>query len=1551
MRQPTDLEAAAVLRHYEPLLEVVGLSGADAVACLSDEAASDSSSDTPYYRLMDDIGRRADRVGGISQQGRTVSVRDVSEARHTLHRRLMDLALGVDDVRQGREEQFGIDVAGILAAPHSRFALPDDPQWRLAAAVPKGTVAVAHAAEVGYAVYGTYRRRKAGEALRAQKFWWDRDAVPEGVWRPRSDQSEEERHQAVRELLVALTDAGVDHAVHGQVFDSPGTAQETASPAPEDAAHAQETEAPPGPGEEPGTEAETAEPAGAPDGPDTASRGDGRVRLTSADGRLTFTLLEVPGDQGLAQQAVEGYQRRLGEFTAVVEAKNEQAEQTPAEQADQLARWRRTYKGSNLLEPFRPPPSLRLPKRADASGLTPAEYGIGSWVTWRDEQSDQQMTGQVMSPGEAGDTWYVSTDLTGHTGEYHVLSRSGKKATGYTYSINGAAADLRPADGPGAQLPWAPRAVPESAAVDGTAPPADAEQSTHAPAQQETATQVPPEVAREALQGGNRIAVVVSGRSIQWDGEAWGLPVPETVTVTGTVYPGYRDYRQNSTLLDAVILDRTGKEVTVPDSVFIRQLPSRVQLIPAEHRDDLRPETRTVAQVRLGDLIAEGGTRGESVTELRFVDNNRRGSVIGFSTRDVATGAANGFALDLTEEVLVVPRERRAPQDVAAVFGRHNSRNQVALETRRAYDLHAAATEVTSRVWPDGSGPQGEIQALSTAIGAIDVTARGVDAYRANAAAMEAAGTAAAALFAATADDMLNRYVGVPLHRLRQHLDVQVQRLHADVAHLIERAAAAPTADTNTAAEEPAGVSDGQMTVEEAQPATDTISTTGEPAERAGTSDRPDRAAGGVVVPRPAPDRVPTDAAPGSADVEDRPLADASTHPPEPPLPAREEEMAIVSETTEPDPASATEQLGLFGEDEASDERTPAEDAGAEPAPEPGTTEPGLPAPDSARTDDETSGQPAAPEPGNAGPAPDPALPVEDPPVPDLYAEDLAAQTPAATGETGTGTDDSPSPPETAAPDRTEETPMATPTTEPVEAPEAAPEPSREETASGPAATTGGETAAPRAPQENAPRTRPDPPTEEPGGSLGVRARARAVAAPPREQQGLPLWTGTDLPTGAWRQENGVLYDAYGAPQWRLKTDPGADSGAQPRDTEAPADDSPAPEAVAYEPVGIEEAFAATVAEAWADIVPPEHGTVEDLLEAVDAPLRELEEQWRSAVPVARASDAQRVAPTPVGQEAEATPPRRDPGPVNEAMRQADDHAAVLRDLPEWQRLQTVRGATTHLWNVIREKAGDYFEQLSKDIRVQGFWRTVSIRTTTAIATGAQALADVALRGRRGDELPTAEALLNLGGAARIYSTPGIPHPGRPAPDDEAAGNVAAVRQLRTTLRTGAPVPYGTREDAVQASREVARAFQAWRETPMGQELTAASAHPRVVAFREAWQRLPLADLPDGPGTAAGPYGDVGRHAQQLAERAGAAIAEGAQRGQPPRFAEADVAALRTLAALAEHHGGRLAVTLPPGLTGPAAPMAAAPQRTAPRPKVAAPAVPAATTGSRGMSA
>ncbi len=498
-----------------------------------------------------------------------------------------------------------------------------------------------------------------------------------------------------------------------------------------------------------------------------------------------------------------------------------------------------------------------------------------------------------------------------------------------------------------------------------------------------------------------------------------------------------------------------------------------------------------------------------------------------------------------------------------------------------------------------------------------------------------------------------------------------------------------------------------------------------------------------------------------------------------------------------------------------------------------------------------------------------------------------------------------------------------------------------EEAAAGPVATEGArlravaEAAVLRARSEDgSSRSRPDARPklqsgEEQGDSLRARALARAAVAPSQEQRTLPLWTGSDLPAGAWHKEDGVLHDAYGVPQWRLRKAP----GTRPlTETPAGAALAAAPEAAAYEPVGLRQAFTSTVAQAWADIVPPEHGTVEDLLEAVDVPLRELEEQWRRAVPAPRAAGEQHTRPARTAP----VPSPRDPEPVDTALRQTDTHAAALQDFPEWQRLQTVRGATAHLWDVLREQAGDYFGQLRTDLRFQGFWRTISLRSVAAIGQCAQALAD-RLRSSLHGDLPTADALLKLSDAAVAYSTPGIPRPDSSVPAPAANDIADEVRRLRTTLRTGTPLPYGARDEAVHASREIAEAFRAWRETPMGQELTASTEHPRVGAFRQAWQRLPTADLPNGPGTAAGPYGDVGRSALALVERAEAANAQRAQAGQPARFADDDVDALRAVATLAEHHGGRLAVTLPPSVTHPASRRTPGPQRATPSSRSLAP--------------
>ncbi|WP_326750563.1 hypothetical protein [Streptomyces virginiae] len=797
------------------------------------------------------------------------------------------------------------------------------------------------------------------------------------------------------------------------------------------------------------------QPAGVPDGQmaleavvfaaDQGGSGGRRERLTSADGRLVFTLARVPEDGSALPDIVEGYQRQRDEFTAHVQAQNDQTGLTAEERAERLAGWRRTYKGANGLEAWRPLPSLRLTRKPDAPGLTPAEYAVGSWVTWQDTATGTQVTGQVMAPGVGTGTWYVSTDRTGVTGEYHVLARAGKKSTGYTYSISGDAAGLRPADGPPEALPFdtlpAVDAVPArpvasyadyvpkhgmamvreplpvrvgedeirgsevvfTVTVDGlpfvvkvdqddislsalykirveaggrtvaelgtqetradavyTAvrrarelrdlaekplaggyrdhtldvaedgvcakchrqfggddevqplyrvdggdptctthiaaafdvgvprveelglarrvmavrtvpePPATIESTGSAAVAEaeKPAVALPPDRAREiernAVRPGDLVTAVVSPRSVERT-VPWN-EIHDTVSITGTVYPGHLDYHGSTILLDAVIHDPAGSELASGEDVLLRQLPERVSVTPAGHRDELRPESRTVAQIRLGDLIAEGGTRGEVVTEIRHGFPG-----LSFSTRDVTKGTPNGFSLSDTARVSVVPRERRRPEDMAEVFGRHHSHFQAIDQTRLTHQLHTALDGEAARLWPDGDGPNAQLRALSEAIGEIDADASGMDVYRANAEAMTTAATAAADVFDAVDDAARRRGLGEPLHRLRQHLDVQIYRLHADIAHLDQRAQARAAADE--------------------QAPTFTPTTTGPPAT-----------------------------------AKSEPPAEASEPAPKPTLSNRESGMPTTDPSAEDPVRTQEEQVGLFGSTEATADRTAPEE-------------------------------------------------------------------------------------------------------------------------------------------------------------------------------------------------------------------------------------------------------------------------------------------------------------------------------------------------------------------------------------------------------------------------------------------------------------------------------------------------------------------------------------------------------------------------------------------------------------------------------------------------
>ncbi|MER6522838.1 hypothetical protein ABT246_39195 [Streptomyces sp. NPDC001553] len=265
---------------------------------------------------------------------------------------------------------------------------------------------------------------------------------------------------------------------------------------------------------------------------------------------------------------------------------------------------------------------------------------------------------------------------------------------------------------------------------------------------------------------------------------------------------------------------------------------------------------------------------------------------------------------------------------------------------------------------------------------------------------------------------------------------------------------------------------------------------------------------------------------------------------------------------------------------------------------------------------------------------------------------------------------------------------------------------------------------------------------------------------------------------------------------------------------------------------------------------------------------------------------------------------------VEAAQAGVDAHAESLTNHPEWQQIQTVRGALRHVWDVMKEKAGPYWEKLREDVRFQGFWKTMSIRAREAISVKAAALAN-RLRPGTGD-LPAADALLKLSDATLTYSKVAAAEPANtPVPVSPPEADAEAPPMQRLVERKS-PTAYATREDSVRAAEEVTRSFAAWMGTSMGQDLNT-SDHRRVTAFRDAWQQLPPHD--SGPGPAVGPYGDVAERANALVT---AAVASA-------RFAPGDLRALQAVAQAADHHAARLSITLPPGTQPPTTQKAALP--------------------------
>ncbi|MEU8529539.1 hypothetical protein AB0C77_28715 [Streptomyces sp. NPDC048629] len=222
---------------------------------------------------------------------------------------------------------------------------------------------------------------------------------------------------------------------------------------------------------------------------------------------------------------------------------------------------------------------------------------------------------------------------------------------------------------------------------------------------------------------------------------------------------------------------------------------------------------------------------------------------------------------------------------------------------------------------------------------------------------------------------------------------------------------------------------------------------------------------------------------------------------------------------------------------------------------------------------------------------------------------------------------------------------------------------------------------------------------------------------------------------------------------------------------------------------------------AWDDIIPADQGTSDELFDEVQGELVTLQNLLREALAEASDAPATEAPPAPV---APLLPPEsvepsadRDHGQeaaaVNEALRHADAHANQLEDLPEWQKIQTVRGAVGHLVSVLKARAGEHFDRLRSDERVSGFFRELGAKAFDKVAGWANAAAD-RLR-RTGDEtrgndgdLPSAEALLRLGDAASTYSAPRGRRGGPPpSPAGSERPDIPAMRKMGEGLAKPMP--------------------------------------------------------------------------------------------------------------------------------------------------------------------
>lgn len=229
----------------------------------------------------------------------------------------------------------------------------------------------------------------------------------------------------------------------------------------------------------------------------------------------------------------------------------------------------------------------------------------------------------------------------------------------------------------------------------------------------------------------------------------------------------------------------------------------------------------------------------------------------------------------------------------------------------------------------------------------------------------------------------------------------------------------------------------------------------------------------------------------------------------------------------------------------------------------------------------------------------------------------------------------------------------------------------------------------------------------------------------------------------------------------------------------------------------------AAIQQAWEAVTRPSDGAVHDLRAALEPELKALQ----------RALDAPTLPkpdswhrPTSPDTPPRVSTPEAGVGStateVTAALNAAQHHGPSLRDLPEWQEIQTVRGAFRNLWDAIKRETGTHFDKFRSDDGVQGWWKRASIRVCERIA-------DLALRTAdrlRGDAPESAEAMDRLHRAADTYTRPTAPPP---------TGRSDLPEQMRK-LGDGL-VAAGIKVNAARARSTTTRKPPAPRPNPAGQ--------------------------------------------------------------------------------------------------------------------------------------